>query len=64
MGRPGRGWEIILLEIGEEGWDEELWEGGLGEGAGLQKYKSNIFFKVKENNIDQNCSKYKWLRRC
>lgn len=64
MGRPGRGWEIILLEIGEEGWDEELWEGGLVEGAGLQKYKSNIFFKVKENNIDQNCSKYKWLRRC
>lgn len=48
MGRPGRGWEIILLEIGEEGWDEELWEGGLVEGAGLQKYKSNIFLKLKE----------------
>jgi hypothetical protein len=31
----GRGWqrEDILLEIGEEEWDEELWEGGPGRGV-------------------------------
>ena len=47
MGRPGWG-SGILLETGEEEWDEELWDGRLGGGQRLEcKKKAVKFLKNK-----------------
>jgi hypothetical protein len=46
--RPGRGGRASSwIEIGEEEWDEELWEGGLGGGQKDYKNKINKIVIIK-----------------